>query len=112
MSIGNVMTQDGQNRLINVGGAILTLDATGTPITSPVTSGSANAIITLTIPANVAEITFSASEELYYSEDATFASYQILNEEKEKTIGVGKMTSFSFKCPTASTVIYFSFTTI
>ena len=109
-NFGNLRVDAARNSMTGVlGNYMQTIDATGTPVTSPVT---VNTTQTLKIPNNAAQCTIvSTTNAVQVSEDSTQTAYFTLPAAIPFTFDCANMTNIYLKTG-SSTVVDFYFTMI
>lgn len=107
-NFGNVQT-DGQRTPMGYGNRLQTVDATGTPVVSPVTVATTQ---TLIVPQNASQLTVvSATNAIQVSEDSTFAASFAVPAGVIWTFDIANQQNVYLKAA-SSTVVNFYFTVV
>lgn len=94
--------------IVGIGNQMYSRDATGTPITSPITNGSASGVI-LKCPQNAIQITINSSVTCQVGEDSTFAFGLQIPANTPETFDIGRQ-QFVYLLPSSGTnTIWFQF---
>ena len=104
------LVQD-QNRVEmtgTTGNTVVSQDATGTPVTSPVTSMSASGA-TLTVPTNAVQFTVNSTVTIQVGEDGSYAQGLLIPANTLWTIDCARMTSIYLKPSNSTNTVYFQF---
>ncbi len=104
---GGLVNDGNRNALTGaVGSQMYTQDATGTPVTSPVT---VNTTKTLVVPSNAVQITVrSTTNDVQVSEDSTQTAYFTVPHDTLQTFDCARMANIYLKTG-GSTVVNFFF---
>jgi len=104
------LVQD-QNRVEmtgTTGNTIVSQDATGTPVTSPVTNMSASGVA-LTVPTNAVQFTVNSSVTIQVGEDSSYAQGLLVPANTLWTIDCARMTNIYLKPSNGTNTTYFQF---
>ena len=104
------LVQD-QNRVEmtgTTGNTVVSQDATGTPVTSPVTNMSASGA-TLTVPTNAVQFTVNSSVTIQVGEDSSYAQGLLVPANTLWTIDCARMTNIYLKPSNGTNTTYFQF---
>ena len=91
-----------------IGNTIVSQDATGTPVTSPITNGSGSGFA-LTVPANAVQCTVNSTVTIQIGEDSSYAQGLLIPANTLWTIDCARMTSIYLKPSSGTNVVYFQF---
>ena len=94
-----------------IGNTIVSQDATGTPVTSPIGNGSGSGFA-LTVPANAVQCIFfcsTAGVTLQIGEDSSYAQGMFVPATTYFTVDCARMTNIYVKPSNATNSIYFQF---
>lgn len=106
--LGNATLPKDSNRIaIQVGGGFQTNDVTGTPITSPYTFTTSEAV--LIIPDNAIQVSLMPTVDLRVYETTGIAQYDLIKANIKETIGVANKQALYFKGDVAGGSLYFKF---
>lgn len=101
--------EDNENP-INVGSAIETSDASGTPKDSPLAYSSS--VITLSVPANAAEIVVRPTTDMRISEASNAATYYTVLAGTIHTFPLGRMENVYIVRDASDGTVHFYFITV
>ena len=104
------LVQD-QNRVEmtgTTGNTVVSQDATGTPVTSPVTNMSGSGA-TLTVPTNAVQFTVNSTVTIQVGEDGSYAQGLLIPANTLWTIDCARMTSIYLKPSSGTNTVYFQF---
>jgi len=104
------LVQD-QNRVEmtgTTGNTVISQDATGTPVTSPVTNMSASGAA-LTVPTNAVQLTINSTVSIQIGEDSSYAQGLLIPANTLWTIDCARMTSVYLKPSNGTNTVYFQF---
>lgn len=105
------LANDGNRVAMPYGSAMVSQDATGTPVTSPITNGSGSGI-TLTVPTNAVQFTINSSVTCIVGEDASFAQGLQIPANTLVTFDCTKQANIYLKPSSGTNTIYFQFKTV
>jgi len=104
------LVQD-QNRVEmtgTTGNTVISQDATGTPVTSPVTNMSASGAA-LTVPTNAVQLTINSTVSIQIGEDSSYAQGLLIPANTLWIIDCARMTSVYLKPSNGTNTVYFQF---
>jgi len=107
MTTSYTFKRDNNDNDVQATTSFVTIDASGTPKTSPVAYSST--AITITVPTNSVDVSLTPTTDMLVSEDPNMASTYLIPANSEKVIGIGRMTTFYIKRSTADGSCYFEF---
>ena len=91
-----------------IGNTIVSQDASGTPVTSPIGNGSSSGFA-LTVPANAVQCIFFSTVTLQIGEDSSYAQGMFVPATTYFTVDCARMTTIYVKPSNATNSIYFQF---
>lgn len=102
---------DANRVAMNYGNAMVSQDATGTPVVSPVTNMSASGV-TLTVPQNAVRFTINSTVACLVGEDSSFAQGINTLANTFATFDVAQQATISIKPSSGTNTTSFYFTVV
>lgn len=103
---------DGNNKPIQVGGSFVTADATGTPVTSPL-SLTTTAVFTIIVPAGATKVSVMSAADVKVSDVSDVSKYDLIKANTKETLDVANMDKFYVANASSGTNnFYFKFTIV
>lgn len=92
----------------SLGNTLQSQDATGTPVTSPVTNMSGTGVL-LTVPVNAVQFTVDSTVTIQIGEDTSFAQGLNVPANTLYTVDCARMTFIALKPSSATNTVSFQF---
>lgn len=102
---------DGNRVAMSYANAMVSQDATGTPVVSPVTNMSGSGV-TLVVPQNAVRFTINSTVACQVGEDSSFAQGINVTANTAQTFDVAQQATISIKPSSATNVTSFYFTVV